>query len=857
MHREVVLRVRRHVLASLQKRGELQFEGAVADHAIEHAFFRDQIGLVLHHEGTRLPQLDRVANLRVPPVAHRQVVDRALEGLDDRLRGARLRKVPKRVGRLEIDGVSEERIPHEALHLAVERVVAADQAQLLHDRLREVAYRAPGVGDRRAVQHGRVGHVAGRDVLEDDLPLLLLAEPPVFDGPEDECGLVEFAQILVLPVYPRREQRNFDVQRVDVLARVLAVDLHDERRLRLRSFAHGTALQLHALSLDGLDELHEGVRAHDADVLLRIARIHLAQPASERLFREDVALGRVGPQADDGGHVAHVPPLLEHEDGDDRLERTGFGVDLVGLPPQEFQLLLGLPGGGLGDFAVVLCVDGEHRSGEVRISRLQIFRHLVAVAGVVRHHEEDRLFPHLPMLLARLSPLDHTQVQVVGVLLGELGALLLRELRPAGAVGKDGVLHHVLADRLHQRIVGDGLHEDRPVVVLRRRGDVHLQAQGAAFLQQTVVDVLDRLEPGELRVVDVVRFVVDHHQLVDVAHDHAQVHLRVGGLSRRARSEEVVHGVLVVGGGHDLLSGVHPVDVGQEDVSRRPRDAHLVLLVQGKLKVVPPVAPAVAVLRQHGILEEDAQPLEVVINPVEDDDVGRDHQEVARQLGVGLVQLVEEAPRQRETHHLGLAAARRHLDHVAPPALVEHPRRHQAAAVEAHQVELVLRADDVVEVDQRFQRLALGEVVAEVPQNRVLAGEEVRLVEPPSQKASAGPARAAVAAVAELLHLAAELRHKRRHQLVHRGVAQRLVGGEPAHLGFEHVEGGGGKIWMQRHYLSPPAVMLRMVIVSLPKMSTTFTAILRRPGGTSCATLFSSSERSFLVRKLCHSFSKM
>jgi hypothetical protein len=45
-------------------------------------------------------------------------------------------------------------------------------------------------------------------------------------------------------------------------------------------------------------------------------------------------------------------------------------------------------------------------------------------------------------------------------------------------------------------------------------------------------------------------------------------------------------------------------------------------------------------------------------------------------------------------------------------------------------------------------------------------------------------------------------------------------------------------------------------IVSLPKISTTLTAILRRPFSHSCCALVSFSERSFLVRKLCQSFSK-
>jgi hypothetical protein len=40
-----------------------------------------------------------------------------------------------------------------------------------------------------------------------------------------------------------------------------------------------------------------------------------------------------------------------------------------------------------------------------------------------------------------------------------------------------------------------------------------------------------------------------------------------------------------------------------------------------------------------------------------------------------------------------------------------------------------------------------------------------------------------------------------------------------------------------------------IVIVPLPKMSTTFTAIFRLPGSTSLAALVRSSVRSFFVRK--------
>ena len=59
------------------------------------------------------------------------------------------------------------------------------------------------------------------------------------------------------------------------------------------------------------------------------------------------------------------------------------------------------------------------------------------------------------------------------------------------------MLDDVLVDRLDQRIVGDGLHEDRAVVVPRRGGDVHLEREPAILLQHPVMDVLDGLEPRQ------------------------------------------------------------------------------------------------------------------------------------------------------------------------------------------------------------------------------------------------------------------------------------------------------------------------------------------------------------------------
>src|SRR3990167_10442120 len=59
---------------------------------------------------------------------------------------------------------------------------------------------------------------------------------------------------------------------------------------------------------------------------------------------------------------------------------------------------------------------------------------------------------------------------------------------------------------------------------------------------------------------------------------------------------------------------------------------------------------------------------------------------------------------------------------------------------------------------------------------------------------------------------------------------------------------------MQRHYGILTSITL---VVSLPKISTTLTAILRRPLEASFSAEISSSFLSFFVLNDCHSFSKI
>lgn len=382
-------------------------------------------------------------------------------------------------------------------------------------------------------------------------------------------------------------------------------------------------------------------------------------------------------------------------------------------------------------------MDHQHAFLQLGANLLQIFADHVAILRVVHHDEQHGLLAQLFVLGVALLPFLDAELQVVGKFLGDDRALVLGELGAAGGIGQHGVLDDVLGDRLDQRVVADGLHEDRAVVVARRGGHVDLEGQAQVLLQQLVVDVLNALEPGQPGVVYVMGLVVKDGEFVDLAHDLAQVGLAVGGLSHRLGTEwsqKVVAQVVVFEGRFCDLARVDAVDVGQEQVAGRAHDAHVVLDVQGDLEVVPPVAPGVPIVRQHGIAEENAQPFEIGAQPIEHDDVGGDQQEIACQGRIRLIELVEIAPGHQQRQHLGLAGAGCHLDDEARPVLVEHVGGHRAGCIEAHQVEFVPRTSRIVKPYDGFNRLALREVVAELALRAIRLLDQVVRLEPPLQQ---------------------------------------------------------------------------------------------------------------------------
>ncbi len=91
----------------------------------------------------------------------------------------------------------------------------------------------------------------------------------------------------------------------------------------------------------------------------------------------------------------------------------------------SLQFLLALAGCGLGNLAVVLGVDDQHGALQLGADLLQIRAHLVAVAGVVHHHEQHGFLAELLVFGVALAPFLDAELEVVGVFLGEDRAFVL------------------------------------------------------------------------------------------------------------------------------------------------------------------------------------------------------------------------------------------------------------------------------------------------------------------------------------------------------------------------------------------------------------------------------------------------
>ena len=425
--------------------------------------------------------------------------------------------------------------------------------------------------------------VALKHGLEDNLTRLLRCERAKRHPAGRQLCRVKCAKVLELALVATREAWQRDVEPLDILRRVVCFDFDDQGIVTFGAASHRHTLQLHAFALNTLDELHERRCSHDRDGLRHVgSEVHPAQPPPERLLRQDVAGRGKSTQADDGGDVANVPAFLQHQHRDDGLVRALWSINLVSQAAKFLKLLFVLSARGFGDLAVLLGVDHQDAARQLWTSALQISAYLVAIAGVVDHYEKHRLLPEHQMLGIALLPFLNAERQVVCEALMKDRTLLWMKALPACRVRQYRVLDDTLMDGLHQGIVAHSLYEDCAVIAAWRSCYIDLKRKPTILLEHPVMDIADASEPSHSLVVDVVRFVVENGELVDLADQLSQVDLAVCRSAARAWAkglEKVVAQVVVVRGGLCDVPEIDPMDVGKEEVARRPHKPDVVLEV--------------------------------------------------------------------------------------------------------------------------------------------------------------------------------------------------------------------------------------------------------------------------------------
>ena len=97
------------------------------------------------------------------------------------------------------------------------------------------------------------------------------------------------------------------------------------------------------------------------------------------------------------------------------------------------------------------------------------------------------------------------------------------------------------------------------------------------------MDVLDGLEPRHALVVDVMCFVVENGQFLDLADDLSKVGVGGGGFSDRLRPEglieEIAPQIIILELRLADISEIDTMDIGQEEIPNRTDDPDIILNV--------------------------------------------------------------------------------------------------------------------------------------------------------------------------------------------------------------------------------------------------------------------------------------
>ena len=180
------------------------------------------------------------------------------------------------------------------------------------------------------------------------------------------------------------------------------------------------------------------------------------------------------------------------------------------------------------------------------------------------------------------------------------------------------------------------------------------------------MQILDRAVPLQIVVVDVMRFVVEQHQLAVRGDLVAEAQPGAGAARRRRAAQHARDRGRLAAARASTARLVELVDVGQiERAARRG----LIRIVARHDREAPVRLPG---RRNQRIGAEDRTAAEIIEQALIDDYIGRDQREALRVVGAPLrLELrVEIGPDDGERHHFGLARAGRHFADVARPAIL-------------------------------------------------------------------------------------------------------------------------------------------------------------------------------------------
>src|SRR3989344_2237314 len=105
-------------------------------------------------------------------------------------------------------------------------------------------------------------------------------------------------------------------------------------------------------------------------------------------------------------------------------------------------------------------------------------------------------------------------------------------------------------------------------------------------------------------VVQMVCFVIDYNKFINISYDHSQIDSRVACFCNRIVAQEVSRGVRIFCARFVYITLKNSVDVSQKYISSIRNIAQIVLQMESHLKIVLPVLPMIAVIRQNRIAKK-------------------------------------------------------------------------------------------------------------------------------------------------------------------------------------------------------------------------------------------------------------